>query len=346
MALALAVAAAACGGGGPSREDFQEAANAVCAESNEDAGDIDPPDSLEAASAYAEEATEVVQDRIESLEGVEVPGDDESAFEDYLDGLAEERDALIAVRDADDPADLEGLIEDVESLERDNQERADDLDLDDCTDAAEGETVALALEAGPAEPEPQPNPDPEEPEDPGDDPGSEPADDALGDDPIAFLSGLALPDGPTYSGETQEITDDSGNLSMTVPVEWIDVDGSPSEDGTFNLDATPDIDAFTAGFTVPGALFAATSDDIDIDTLLDNFTPGACTPIGQGNYSDPVYTGRFQIGVDCGGTPTAVLVVAANADDGSHNVLVQIGVTSVQDIEPAERVLNTFLANL
>jgi hypothetical protein len=335
----LLLAAAACGGGGPSRDDFLDAANEVCAESNSDAEDIDAPEAFEDAIAYADDAKEVVADRILALEAVDVPSDDESDFEDYLDSLVEERDALIELSGASPEDDLTPLIEDVRDLEADNRDLADDLDLDDCGDAAEGETVALALDLEP-EPEPVPDPDPVDPEpiDP------QPGDGDLGDDPVAVIQSLGLPDGAEYSGDTQEITDDSGTLKMTVPVEWVDVDGSASEDGTFNLDATPDIDLFQAGFTVPGALFAATGNAIDLQELLTNFTPGACTVIGQGAYTDGVYTGSFQVATDCGGTSTAVLVVAADADDGTHTALVQIGVTSVQDIDPLNQVLQTFLA--
>ena len=321
--LLLVPVAAACGGGGPSRDDFLDAANAVCVDSNEETEDIDPPESLEDAIAYADDAKEVVADRVLDLDEVEVSGDDEEAFTEYLDSLEEERDALIELAGADAEDGLEALIGEVKDLEDENRELADDLDLDDCGEAAEGETVALALEAPPDEPEPVPDPEVDPEGDP-DLPESE-----LGDDPLVAIQNVTLPDQGivSYSGENQEITDDSGALQMSVPVEWIDVDGSPSDDGTPNLDATPDIDAFEAGFTVPGALFAATTNAVDLQELLTRFTPGACSAIGQGNYTDGVYTGRFQVGIECGGTSTAVMVVAADADDGTHTVLVQIGVT-------------------
>lgn len=343
-ASVLALVAAACGGGGPSHDDLVEDANAICSPSIEDTADLDPPASPDEAPAFADEAREIVNDRLLALDELDVPGDDEETFTDYLDGLQEQRDALVDLSETDDPAEIERLVGDIADLEEENADLADELDLNDCADAEEGTVLAAALE-GQDEPVEEPTDEETPPDDTGDDEVLQ--DGELPPDPVQAAGLIGLAAGNPYSGETQDVSNDTGALRMTVPAEWIDVDGAPSEDGTPNLDATPDIDAFVNSFDVPGVLFAAAPgfNDQALEDIISRFTPEACTPAGTGDYSDPAYTGIYGLAIECGGTNTAVIVVAARADDGTHSAMLQIALASEEDIGPMEEILQTFFAD-
>jgi hypothetical protein len=340
----LALVATACGGGGPSHDDLVKEANAVCGPSVADTADLDPPTTPDEAPAYADDAREIVNDRLLALDELDVPSDDESAFTDYLDGLQDQRDALVDLSETEDPAEIERLVGDIADLEEQNADLADELDLNDCADAEEGTVLAAALE-GQDQPAEEPTDDTVTPPDTGDDEVLQEGE--LPPDPVQAAELIGLAAGNPYSGETQDVTNETGALRMTVPTEWIDVDGTPSEDGTPNLDATPDIDAFVSSFDVPGVLFAAAPgfNDQALEDIISRFTPEACTPAGTGAYSDPAYTGIYGLSIECGGTNTAGIVIAARADDGTHSAMLQIALASEEDIGPMEEILRTFFAD-
>jgi serine protease Do len=120
----------------------------------------------------------------------------------------------------------------------------------------------------------------------------------------------------TDSGYYQ-VTDDTGTISMEVPSDWQEVDGS---NWTYNdtpigvaITSAPSIQDWNNSYTVPGAFFGASNEFakyggyiqfLDFYTGPDGFNyRGNCTySSGQRyDYDDGVYRGKFDYFYNCGG---------------------------------------------
>jgi serine protease Do len=156
----------------------------------------------------------------------------------------------------------------------------------------------------------------------------------------------------TTYGDYISITDNSGAMAMEVPATWSDVDGSPWElDGEvigLSLTAAPNVNDFLNSWDTPGVFFAATDQfDLSVDELLDAFEFSSdCTSGGaRTDYSDAVYTGKYDVWLECGGTDTLLVVVVAEPADGSYSALIMVQVVSDADLDALDRILNTFIVN-
>lgn len=155
-----------------------------------------------------------------------------------------------------------------------------------------------------------------------------------------------------YSGYLQ-ISDDSGSLTVEVPVEWSDVDGSEwTADGEFigwSVSAAPDLDAFNSTWTIPGVFFGASISLADYTPaeLLSFFDySGECTLTQQNaTYEDPLYTGSYDLWESCGDAGTTYVVVAAKPASGDYVILVAIQAVSEADYAVLDQILNTFIVN-
>ncbi|MCS6844435.1 MAG: trypsin-like peptidase domain-containing protein [Caldilineales bacterium] len=153
----------------------------------------------------------------------------------------------------------------------------------------------------------------------------------------------------TQQGYTEyvRITDDSGTLSMEVPAEWSQVDGSPwrDDDGTLlgaQLTAQP-----PGADDGPFVLLAAGNLDrgaFDADALLDStdFSDFCETYEGRQDYNDPLYTGRFDLYTGCGNAKGVMFVVVAAPEQGNYFVLTIVLALTDADLEAADRIFNTF----
>ncbi|HEX6145748.1 MAG TPA: trypsin-like peptidase domain-containing protein [Acidimicrobiia bacterium] len=148
--------------------------------------------------------------------------------------------------------------------------------------------------------------------------------------------------------EYQSIVDDTGSIVIEVPAEWSDIDPAPATDDAGAtipyILASTDRQAWTDSFDVPGVLFAKLGPTGDIpSTLLEygDFS-GSCTDLGLVDYSDPVFTGQYQVWDACGGTATAIVVLAAVPVDGSYTALMLVQVVSEADLEALDRIFQTF----
>ena len=132
----------------------------------------------------------------------------------------------------------------------------------------------------------------------------------------------SIPAGDAYT-DFVPVFDDSGRLSVEVPVEWFDTDTTAivADDGTQipRIEAAPDLDAFRTEFDTPGVQFAAApSDQFGVDDILDRFAQDeACTDGGTFDYDDGKFFGRYQLWTDCGGTDTLFVVLGTNDDTGA-----------------------------
>jgi serine protease Do len=147
-----------------------------------------------------------------------------------------------------------------------------------------------------------------------------------------------------YYTEYVVVTDDSGAISVEVPAEWTDVDGTASEVGP-SVVAAPDIAAFDETWDVPGVRVSA-SDQVgsDLEALLDELgaVAGACTSGGREDFETPFYAGRTEFFSECGDTGASFVTLAAVPSEGTYTVVIAIQLTSDADLEALDRILNTF----
>jgi serine protease Do len=153
----------------------------------------------------------------------------------------------------------------------------------------------------------------------------------------------------TYTGY-QEVTDDTGQIRVEVPNEWTDITTSPFQfdDGTTapQIVASTDIATYNSTFDVPGMSFVLFDPVDDLDELLGFFEQSAsCTDLGIQDYSDALYTGRFQIWDACAGTDNAFIVLAAVPADNSFTAIITVQVTSEADLEALDQIFATFVAS-
>jgi len=163
--------------------------------------------------------------------------------------------------------------------------------------------------------------------------------------------GTGDPGSATY-GDYVTISDDTGAVSVSVPAEWSDVDGAPftGDDGIDRVDvrAAPDLQAFAESWDVPGMILTASSGLAGTapETLLDQLGGGGsevCTYEGRQPYQDPLYTGAYDLFTGCGGTEAAYVIVAAQPEDGSFLVSVQVQIVAERDFDALDQILNTFV---
>jgi hypothetical protein len=164
--------------------------------------------------------------------------------------------------------------------------------------------------------------------------------------------------------EYQTITDDTGVLTVDVPTEWSETDTAPltlemaTEAGyAFALGdlteapwikASPSIADLDSGYETPGLIFTALPPQDSLDDTLTAFAPpdGACTVAPIEDYSDGVYTGRFQSFTDCGGTSSMVVTVAAVPEDSSFTAIIAMQIVSDADLEVLDQVIASFSVTL
>ncbi len=157
---------------------------------------------------------------------------------------------------------------------------------------------------------------------------------------------------PTYV----TITDDSGSISMRVPLGWDDVDGSAwRTDLAGNgyevigpkLIAAPDIDAWRDSWGTPGVFVAASPMlDLTVEELLDaKAFPTSCTLDGRYDYDDGLYTGLYDYYVDCGPESATLYQIAVEPADRTWIGLVQIVALTDADFDAADVIVDSFIIN-
>jgi serine protease Do len=144
------------------------------------------------------------------------------------------------------------------------------------------------------------------------------------------------------------ISDDSGSITVEVPIEWADVDGAPNTEFGPSLHASPNLDDFFGTWGTPGVAIDATGtlDSTDIDSVLDSISwSDACTYDGRTPYSDPLYSGSLDTWSNCGGLGVFYFVVAVSPADGSYLAVLEIQAVEDRDLDAADNILATFIAS-
>jgi serine protease Do len=155
------------------------------------------------------------------------------------------------------------------------------------------------------------------------------------------------PENPEITGYTS-IVDDTGQLTVDVPNEWSDVQTAPFtfDDGSTapQILASPDVQSFFETWETPGLLFTATGQVPNLDEELALWAPGEgqCTDGGIQDYSDALYTGRYQIWEDCGGTGALYVTVAAVPADNAFTAILVMQVITESDLDALDQAFATF----
>jgi serine protease Do len=152
----------------------------------------------------------------------------------------------------------------------------------------------------------------------------------------------------TYSAYTS-LTDETGSIIVDVPVEWVDIDPTPiiNDDGsqTPYIAAATSIEGFINNFETSGMVFVKLGPTADIPATLAEYGGGfasSCTDLGIVDYSDPVFTGQYQVWDACGGTASAIVVLAAVPADGSYTALMIVQLVTEADLAALDQLFSTF----
>ena len=137
LAAASAVAAGCGGGGGDrlSQEEFVAAADAICAEANEQLGDLPDPETFEDIVELADQAIPVQEDAIEQLRELQPPEGSQEAFDraiDLLEQQAELGNQLREAAEAEDAGQITELISSLDPIDEEADQIATDLGLQEC----------------------------------------------------------------------------------------------------------------------------------------------------------------------------------------------------------------------
>ena len=176
-----------------------------------------------------------------------------------------------------------------------------------------------------------------------------------GDEPMTLAFSLAEEveedvdtdaSGPATYSEYETLTDDTGTITVSVPVEWAERDTVPAQIDDEEIPyiaAATTLDGFLNGYTDPGLLYLALDPSNDVDaTLADNQFGNDCEDGGISDYEDPVFTGKYQLWVECAGGAADLLVLAAQPADGSVTVLLLVQMVTDADLDALDQAIASF----
>lgn len=156
-----------------------------------------------------------------------------------------------------------------------------------------------------------------------------------------------------YSGETMEVSDDLGLVSVEVPVEWAQVDGREIEfDGVTSPSvwAAADLQAFATTWSEPGMKLTASAEwgsaRYTTEQLLDVLAPliaGGCDSVERTPYDDGLYLGHMDAYSGCGSIGADYVVVAIHSVEGNAGALLEIQIVDDADFVVAQNLIASFL---
>lgn len=154
-----------------------------------------------------------------------------------------------------------------------------------------------------------------------------------------------------YSAYTR-ITDNAESISVSVPVEWSDIDTGPwtyngRSSGIF-LSASTDLSRFNANGSAPGVLIGVSSSlarTSGKDQLLGaeraDFSR-RCIYKGNFNFQGLFYNGSYDNYSNCSSGGSDLLVFTTTSADRKLLIMLRIAIQSDADLEAASKILETF----
>lgn len=150
------------------------------------------------------------------------------------------------------------------------------------------------------------------------------------------------------------VTDDSGAVSVKVPSNWNQIDGSSFSDDSgatyYDVTATTDLANYNSSWSVPGVRVTASQDAFgsDLMQIINNYKSGVgadCTVGSEGPYDDSYYIGQFVYFTGCGGTSADYAVVVANDANNTHLMILTVQMVTDSDKDVVlNNILNSFQA--
>ncbi|MEM7344738.1 MAG: S1C family serine protease [Chloroflexota bacterium] len=181
----------------------------------------------------------------------------------------------------------------------------------------------------------------------------------LNGDPLAQTVSFAQEVGSEVAASSESyqytyIEDDSGLLTVEVPTAWAQVDGSPwmsnGESIGVRLNAATDLDGFWGNWSTPGVVFGASAELVELvdeDGMLDEFDySDSCTYDGRYDYSDALYSGKYDLWTNCGNGDSIYLTLAATPENRDFIIYVGIQAVTEADLEALDRILDSFMVDV
>ena len=153
----------------------------------------------------------------------------------------------------------------------------------------------------------------------------------------------------------ERVTDDFGSITVEVPSDWVDVDGSPwvSEGKVIGaqIKAAASLDDYFAYWNEPGIFFGASDDLAELGgyiELLDIRRQDFVVPCeldGRYDYEGVFYRGKYDLFTKCGGTGGAwllVLTAVPKDDSAQYMVMLEVQIVNDSDLEAMDRILDSF----
>ncbi len=151
----------------------------------------------------------------------------------------------------------------------------------------------------------------------------------------------------------ESVVDDTGTITVNVPVEWADRYTTPITGGDGStlpfIEASTDIASLDSSYNVPGLIFTVVEPEMDLDGLLASLAPAAgecATDYGISDYDDGLYGGRYQYWADCGGVGAGVVVLVAVPSEGTFTAVLAVQILSDADWEALDAAFNSFFVSI
>lgn len=145
------------------------------------------------------------------------------------------------------------------------------------------------------------------------------------------------------SHEYMSLVDDTGRMTVDVPVSWSDVDTAPSNGAPWISASTSLVD-LEASWLTPGMFAVAVEGSLDFQQAIGNYgiPEGACADTsGVLDYDDGLYLGLYQVWYDCGDTTTGYAVVAATDPEGRWSWVLAWQFITTADLEAFDQAIRT-----
>ena len=144
LVLLVGVAVFLVVGRGPSKEEFIERADAVCAAASEEADAIEQPVdvSLEDTAAYFDEIAEIQRDEVQQLRSLEVPDEDQQTINEFIgaqDQLTAQFEDLAEAARAGDQDGFDAVFAEIVAIQTRASDLARDYGLQTCGKFTPGE---------------------------------------------------------------------------------------------------------------------------------------------------------------------------------------------------------------
>jgi serine protease Do len=149
----------------------------------------------------------------------------------------------------------------------------------------------------------------------------------------------------TYSGY-YSITDDLNQIVVDVPNEWNDTDTRPCNvDANHQnipcITAATNLDGYYSNWRTPGMDFYLFGQE-NLNDLLDQYAQTDCDYYNSYDYSDPVFSGIYDVWENCGDINTYAIVLAAVPENGNYTALMVVSIVSDADWDALDQLFATF----